>query len=802
MHWLFFDLYQQVHRFWYTFRRYVRRIGKPTWLPRWYSYLFILILSVIMIVTHGAFSPFVAIPLTPLQQAQALNLQGQQALTEGQPQTALDYWEDAETYYHQAQDDMGVWGSQLNQTKALQALGFYRRADDQLSQLSETFSAQPSSLLKVNIWLTYGHGLRLLGHLRTSQEYLEQGLGMAQELADRTHQQTAHLYLGNTLAAQQEWSAAATHYHQVFAPTLPTAHTLSSPLQLTAQLRYLQTLPHLDREAEVLRQSQGLLEQLSHSPSGQTQIYLVLDLVQWLIQNNPKALAQLTPKPAILLNVAIQQAEALGDRRAESYGWGYLGKWHEYQQQWSNADQDTQHALRLAESLNANELTYQWQWQQGRIALAQGALEDAIAHYTIAVDILQTLRQEIMAITRDVQFSFRDQIEPIYRDLVRLLLSPEFLEKRPQKALEQARQALEKLQLSELNNFFREPCLEAIPQSLDSVDPTAAVFYPIILPDRLAVILSLPGQFLYYYTTDLPAPVIEAGVQRMLDSMRVTSFSQERLTAAQQLYEWLIQPAESILEANNIHTLTFVLDGVLRNLPIAALYDGTHYLVEDYQLALSPGLQLLKVNEAQVGLSDSRALVGGLSLGNGDRPPLAGVQAEIEHIDQLMDTQVLLDERFTNASLINQSQRRSFDIVHLATHAQFGETDADTFIETWNGTLHINQLRQLLRQQDVQGLPPALLVLSACDTAQGNNQAVLGMAGLAVRSGAQSTLATLWSVNDRATATFIQSFYDGLISKGLTKAGAVQYAQQQLIQSSPFQHPYYWAPFVLVGDWL
>lgn len=766
------------------FHGYLRRLRFRRWQ------LLILGVAAWGMVTMGA------IASDPFQQAQQLNTQGQQALTAGQPEAALDYWQQAEDQYQNANDQLGIWGSQLNQAKALQTLGFYRRAQAQLSQLTTALTDEAASLLKVNVWLTHGQGLRLLGELPDSQIYLEQALTMAQQLGDSTHQQTAHLYLGNTLAAQQQWSEARTQYDQ--------AATIDGPIQLTAQLRQLQTLPHLNRAAEIRPQAQTFVQQVFQETSGTTRMQLTLDLTQWLLQYSPETLSDLSPET--LLPTAIQQAQLLTDRRLESYGWGYLGHWHEQQQQWSTAAQETQTALILAQTLNADELLYQWQWQQGRIAKAQGKTQRAIDHYSAAVESLQNLRQEIVAITRDIQFSFRSQVEPVYRDLVDLLLSPATLEGKShedtQAALEQARQVLENLQLAELNNFFSEPCIESIPQSLDTLDPKAAILYPIILPDRLAVILSIPGQPLHYASTNLPQVTIEAGIQQMLDSMRITSFRQERLTAAAQLYQWLVEPVETVLKTSNVQTLTFVMDDALRSLPIAALYDNSHYLIENYRLAISPGLQLLQINDTQIEYAKLTALVGGLSTSKDNRPPLVGVKQEVNHIEQLLDAQVLLDNTFTTAALIEQSQQKSFDIVHLATHAQFGATNAETFIETWDGTLQINQLRQLLRQQEIQGIPPTLLVLSACDTAQGSTQAVLGMAGLAVRSGAQTTLATLWSVNDQATATFIQQFYDGLVNQGLTKARAIQYAQQQLIQTPAFQHPFYWAPFVLVGNWL
>lgn len=739
-------------------------------------------------------------PAASLQKAQQLNKQGQQAFNQGLSEMALAYWQQAEQQYREAADDLGVLGTQLNQGKALLELGFYRRADGLLQPLVERLEAAPTSLLKVNVWLTFGKKERLLGHLSTAKTYLSEGLVMSQALGDRTHQQAAHLYLGNALTAEQQWPAAMAEYQ--------LAASIAGPLQLSSQLHQLQLLPALGQARQLASQVQAFVLQLEHTASVaddamlmRTRTYLMLDLSRWLMQHSPETFAELTEAPAAFFSRVIEQGRAQGDRRAEAYGWGYWGHWAEQQAQWESAAQKTQKALALSQGLQANELVYQWQWQQGRIARAQGDSFQAIASYTAAVETLKPLRQEIVAITRTVQFSFRDQLEPIYRDLVDLLLSPSALAKSEQASLEKARQVLEALQLAELNNFFREPCLDSIPQPLESIDPTAAIFYPIVLDDRLSVIVSIPGQKLSYFTTPIAKATLETGMRQMLDSMRSTSFEAERLSASQQLYQWLIAPGASILRANDIESLVFVLNDSLRNLPVGALYSGKHYLVEEYSLSISPGLQLLQVTQAQGDFSQPRALVGGLSLGKRDRPALIGVQTEVSYVKTLLDAKVLLNEAFTKDALFDQVDRRSFDIVHLATHARFGQSDADTFIETWDGTLPIHQLRQLLKQQDTRGLPPSLLILSACDTAQGDDRAVLGMAGLAVRSGAQSTLATLWSVNDRATATFVQQFYDGLVVQGLTKAEAVRYAQRQLIQTPSLQHPYYWAPFVLVGDW-
>jgi CHAT domain-containing protein len=95
-----------------------------------------------------------------------------------------------------------------------------------------------------------------------------------------------------------------------------------------------------------------------------------------------------------------------------------------------------------------------------------------------------------------------------------------------------------------------------------------------------------------------------------------------------------------------------------------------------------------------------------------------------------------------------------------------------------------------------------LLVLSACETATGDKQATLGLAGIAVRAGARSTLASLWTVGDEATAELMTSFYRELKDSDITKAEAIRRAQQKVLQNEAFSHPYYWSAFILLGNWL
>jgi CHAT domain-containing protein len=287
----------------------------------------------------------------------------------------------------------------------------------------------------------------------------------------------------------------------------------------------------------------------------------------------------------------------------------------------------------------------------------------------------------------------------------------------------------------------------------------------------------------------------------MRQSLRSTSFEQERLPLAQQIYSWLVQPAADDLTRHQIKTLVFVLDGSLRNLPMATLHDGKQYLIEQYRIAIAPSLQLL--NPQPLARTKLKALVGGLSEGKPAFSALPAVKQEVGDISSAVPATILLDREFTTAAVQAKVKTQPFSVMHLATHGQFSSKAEETFILTWDGQLDVKQLNTLLANRNLSDSPPIeLLVLSACQTAKGDNRAALGLAGVAVRSGARSTLATLWTVNDESTANFMVQFYRELVKSQVTKAEAVRVAQLHLLKQPEFKHPYYWAPFILVGNWL
>ncbi|NJN49142.1 MAG: CHAT domain-containing protein [Alkalinema sp. RL_2_19] len=513
---------------------------------------------------------------------------------------------------------------------------------------------------------------------------------------------------------------------------------------------------------------------------------------------------QQTLKP--WLDRALTQAQTTDTPRITTYVLGTLGHWYEQQQQWQQAQVLTQAALDQANRLNAPEILTPWQWQQGRILSRQGQPAQALASYAQAIQNLTELRQDLIAMQPDVQFSFRDQVEPIYREYVQLLLADlptqgsDPLTPLQAEHLTTARNTIELLQLAELQNYLREACNTATPKSIDQIDPKAAVIYPIVLNQRLEVIVSMPGQALKHYGTEFDRQTATQLVNQLRASLNPEIAPTSGLPAAQRFYDWLIRPIAADLKAQSSETLVFVLDDFLRQIPMSVLHDGQNYLIENYNIVLTPGLQLFQTANSSPSLSQSGLLLAGLSESRQGFPSLPAVVQEFTQINQIRPAQILLNQAFTQTNLAQSLSDRPPAIVHLATHGQFSSNPNRTFLLTWNDRINLNQLKQWLQQNTLQQ-QLQLLILSACQTAKGDDRASLGLAGMAIRSGATSTIATLWAVQDQATANIMTDLHRYLKADPVNPAAALRKAQLNQLHNPENQHPYYWAGIVIAGNW-
>lgn len=490
---------------------------------------------------------------------------------------------------------------------------------------------------------------------------------------------------------------------------------------------------------------------------------------------------------------------------------------------WTEVKQLAGQALTLVQGQDAPDLIFQAQ-RLYALALSreQGKTPAARAACQVAASTLQANRSNLVAVDQEVQYTFRDSVEPFYRECITVLLPTpqersdlqQMASKPIQDNLEAARNLVESLQLAELDNFFREACINGQKIKIDDLVnqrkiTETAVLYPILLSkSQVGVIAKIPNvpNLQYEGTPQLVARDLETF---LLDFRNQLANSQTpSLNTSQQIYKWVVRPFQSQLDAQNVKTLVFVPDGPFRNVPMSALHDGERYLVEKYAIALSPGLQLLEPKVAE--RKSLNAVAAGLTyVENPEVQPgpfrWEDIKAEFDALKttKILTQDPLRDQAFTSQNLTQQLESLPFNVIHLSTHAGFSSRKEDTFIRMADDRITLDRFGEILRRrQQSQTIPLELLVLSACETATGDSRATLGLTGIALKAGARSTVAALWPVLPKATTELIARFYEKLAAaqqNQQTKAQVLQEVQKELLKKYP---PADWAAFVLVGDWL
>ena len=452
-----------------------------------------------------------------------------------------------------------------------------------------------------------------------------------------------------------------------------------------------------------------------------------------------------------------------------------------------------------------------WEWQAGRLLRLQGKKDEAILAYRRAVYTLQPIRNEVTQGFPLQTASFRDGIGPLFFELVDLLLkqadsaSDEVV---TQRILGNARRTMEQFKTAELQDYFRDNCVETSLSKKTNVDEIVkglkhtAVVYPILLPDRMELLISVHNgekaelkRELVEVTSDVLAKEVRI-LRRFLEKRT----SREYLPHAQQVYAWLIQPIRHYLQQFDIHTLVFVPDGPLRTIPLGALHDGKEFLIDQYALAITPGIDL--TDPQPINREEIKLLSVGLTDAVQGFPSLPNVASEIQALKALYGGRVLLNQQFLVDDLEHEMKDERPSIVHIASHAKFDGDAKNTFLLAFDEKLTMDRLDELIGLYQFRETPLDLLTLSACETAAGDDRAALGLAGVAVKAGARSALATLWFINDKATSELVTEFYRQLQDATVSKAVALQNAKKKLMRHPTYQHPGYWSPFLLINNWL
>ncbi|KOR35296.1 hypothetical protein AM228_19340 [Planktothricoides sp. SR001] len=800
--------------------------------------------------------------------AACLTQEGHDYFNRGDAQAALEIWQKAEAAYPENSEgfigskiNQGMALQGLGQSrqacqvlvKALYADRLYSICDVTSEETLDLSAIDPSLVNEIRpiALRNLGEVLRAIGKLDESQQVLEKSLEISQKLNISEQINLVQLELGNTHRA---------NYYRLtnlYERTDNKANTrkdaiAQADLALASYRQVRETYPLLQIKSQLNQLSllvdfKDWLSKIKQSDSF-THKSEITDLIDWL--NNSSNLTNLPPSQFAVdaqINFALNLsklgqsemaftyaekarkiATTLGNPSAESYALGVLGElfYDRYvrlkqDEDLTQAEKLTREAIVIANKIpDSANLLYEWQWQLGKIYQDKGNIEEAIAAYEAAVKNLEIVRRDLLAINAEMRFYFQEKIKPIYEDLIWSLLhqaeTPE--QKSEQKDLKRVTELIGQFQQAEVENAFGCIQSELINLTKDiepqnNYDLPDAIIYTIVLEreqhNAIEVILKTTDKYYYNSTrwTD-----VKKNIDNLQDILQDKYFYQYEpndwiSTDTKKLYELFIGHAENHLPKTG--DLVFVVDSSLSNIPMGLLQDKhNQYLVQKYRISTILGAQLREPKK--LNLEKSTALIAGADQWQNAQErnldPLNYITDELDEFEKLTVARSRLEgEDFTRNKFQKQVADLPVQIIHIATHAKFSSDPEQTRIEAYDQPITLKELKSLLQSKTQSSLDNIeLLVLSACQTAKGDERSGLGLAGVALQAGARSTVASLWNVNDPSTPKFMKEFYQRL-KDGETKAEALRQAQLAFLEDekySNFRHPYYWASFILVGSWL
>ncbi|MEM9217100.1 MAG: CHAT domain-containing protein [Cyanobacteria bacterium P01_F01_bin.150] len=563
----------------------------------------------------------------------------------------------------------------------------------------------------------------------------------------------------------------------------------------------------------------------------------------------------------------------------------------------NNAEDLTQRALEISQASHIPEITYQWQWQIGRLltkednALHNFNYEEGLKFYETSVNTLEEARNDLLLINSDIQFSFRDNVEPLYRELLSLILEKNS-KKNDDQVLEKSVYYLGSLQLAELENFIRcrtdkftglielgqntevsgritnirqetDKYLDELNESIynhsdkniiinndfktniEKIKTT--ILYTVTTKDNVFSILQLPPSLygknnFISYSKNKNYKEIEDLIFEIEDILKDGDFiNNKQRGKLNEFYEITLDSFEEEFSQIKLEHIIYSPDRIFQNIPLYSAYDQDYLIRKNYSISRLPAIQLLKdyqfqtrnlktllagtVNDRNSFLTERVAsaidnqicsLVGIISKNN-DYLCISEHKLDqgycLSKMHDFSNLDILDCHNFTKINFSTLVKNEEYNIIHIASHGQFSSTPDNSYILTDDRTNYNIKMSELGRILSKHLKEIDLLFLSACETAQGDNRAVLGIAGVAIRSGAKSTISPVLSVEASITNELVESFYRNFmklvdeVNKGesstgktsLIKARALKLAQIEAMELDPEQSPRDWAGFIQVG---
>lgn len=684
-------------------------------------------------------------------------------------------------------------------SQAQNGLGEYRNATNTLTRALEIARDRGDSRASAGILGALGSTALAMGQSDAAARYLQLAETSARESGDDALTAGILNELGNLYQLEGRNQDAIHAYSTGLEMLDPAREPLLAARTLANAARAWQAADDTAESVALLTRAESLATRL---PPTHDRNYLLINIARLYATPNQ---ASLRLRAHRILQQVMESSASLDDHRASAFALAHMAELYEVEHRSGEALELIQQGIFHAQLANEQTALYRLEWQRGRILNEQGKPVAALDAYRSAISILQTIRFRPAKGYGVSTSAFHQNIAPIYEQQVEILFNLAANaddEATRDTHLRAARDTVELLKAEKLRNYFRDECVDALQAKLRTIEDaaiSAAVIYPIVLKNRLELLISLPGKRIRNKSVNVSAAELEATALELRQLLIKRTTNQYRVPATR-LYRWLFEPIHSIIAESGVDTLVFVPDDALGSIPMSALYDGNRFLVEKFAVAITPGVEL--TDPRPIRKDGIRTVVAGLSEPVQGFPALHHVSREVQNVHSIYGGPLLLNKDFSTAKLKHLLATSEPGIVHLSTHGKFEDDIEKSYILTYDQKLTMQQFSDFIGLFKFRETPLELLVLSACETARGNRNAALGLSGIAVKAGARSALGTLWKVNDAAASILIREFYKQLATPGVSRALALQKAKQSMLSDLRYRHPGYWSAFLLINSWL
>jgi len=698
--------------------------------------------------------------------------------------------------------------------KAYQSSGLLKKALNTLETRLELIQMSNDTCNKALFYSKLGDIHLLFGNKKQATKYINEADNIADNIKDILIKAIIKNRKGNFYAVYKYYSEAEKSYNECLKLIDNNYDMLSMQIKTMINFIHLAIVNKSFSENNINNIAK-IFDIIKHLPDVYDKYFNLISLSSIslsIIDNKKKYEQRLIPTIKKILEYTKIGTKKIQDYTLSSYANGCMGQCYKYDRNnFKEAFKYFHKAIINLNSVYRPEIMYLWHWELGQLYKIQGKNNNAITSYKQAVKMLNKLTAYFHVGNRGKTDIFYKRIRPVFFELAELYLNKakdlkinSVINKAVyDKTMTYAINNIEMIRTLELQNYYQDECIVETMKNINKLrhpPPNTAIIYTVPLFDRLILLVSFPDSF-QQKTVSKKLSFFRKKIRQLNLKLQDIEDDDSYKRISRNLYELLISPIEDQLQKYSINTLIFVPDSFFRDIPFATLFDGEKHLIEKYCIANITAASLTNLNKKKNKI-DYNVIFAGLA--KEAKPELENVCIEYNYMKAMINNIVgLIDSNFTQYNLINEFKKKSFSIVHIATHGTFYGDPDDTNLQAFKSEIKVEDIKKLITYYNLnEEHQVELLTFSACETAKGDEFATLGLGGIAVKAGAKSSLATLWKIDDKVSSLIFKEFYKQLIVDKNSKAMALQAAQNAIRKRKEYKHPVYWAPFVLIGNWL